>query len=84
MFAYYAPREGIEQIFNVAPLEVYFNDTDLLMAHNCLKNLFDAFVGMLPDDKDDGVPMFHERYDEINWIVERRGDALYVTLCHDQ
>ena len=49
-FNYLKKREGIEQIFNVAPLEVYFNDTDLLMAHNCLKNLFDSFVGMLPDD----------------------------------
>ena len=72
-FNYLKKREGIEQIFNVAPLEVYFNDTDLLMAHNCLKNLFDAFVGLEPDDEDDKVPMFAEKYDEINWIVERRG-----------
>lgn len=72
-FNYLKKREGIEQIFNVAPLEVYFNDTDLLMAHNCLKNLFDAFVGMLPDEEDDKKPIFAEKYDEINWIVERRG-----------
>ena len=72
-FNYLKKREAIEQIFNVAPLEVYFNDTDLLMAHNCLKNLFDSFVGWIPDDEDDKIPMFPERYDEINWIVERRG-----------
>jgi hypothetical protein len=72
-FNYLKKREGIEQIFNVAPLEVYFNDTDLLMAHNCLKNLFDSFVGMLDDEENDKIPMFAEKYDEINWIVERRG-----------
>lgn len=43
------------------------------MAHNCLKNLYDAFVGNVPDEKDHGMPMHPEVYQEINWVVFRRG-----------
>jgi hypothetical protein len=63
----------MESIFNAAPLEVYFQGTDLLLAHSCLKNLYDAFVGDVKDGKDHGMPMHPEIYEEVNWVICRRG-----------
>ena len=52
---------------------MYFQGNDLLLAHNCLKNLYDAFVGDVKDEKDHGMPIHPEIYEEINWIICRRG-----------
>lgn len=72
-YNYRKKSEALESIFNAAPLEVYFQGNDLLMAHNCLKNLYDAFVGMEPDEKDHGMPIHPDVYEEVNWIIFRRG-----------
>mmetsp|Transcript_3692 Transcript_3692/g.5713 ORF Transcript_3692/g.5713 Transcript_3692/m.5713 type:complete len:1372 (+) Transcript_3692:182-4297(+) len=72
-YNYRKKAEALESIFNAAPLEVYFQGNDLLMAHNCLKNLYDAFVGMQEDEKDHGMPIHPELYEEINWLIVRRG-----------
>lgn len=66
-------RDALDSIFNAAPLEVYFQGEDLLLAHGALKKLYSAFVGDVKDEKDHGMPIHPELYEEINWIICRPG-----------